>query len=352
MLAKHYYQAASAWVVFFAPANDPDISYYNEFMSYLGEKQRAAVVKLDERNTLFLVPPSEFSEKVLKVPGKLSISGVVLRLDPPGSSYGSLPPNENRETSFNSFQSDLVYQNPASPSGPYLPPPPPFPGNLSSVSDMRSVDAQGHDYVRKPAHGANWSPHDYQNSNPSVSNPPTGSMGHPYYAVPRQMQEATHNSYTPGNSSGNGKWPVPENPSIPSSLPVAGLPPEQLAQLASSLLGQQGQLSGVSSSSEYKPSGGNMNQSGYQYRMPQNYGLPNDQMSSDLPPSQYNQARQLLQQAPNLVASQREAQLSQQQQQQLIADQDDPDADPQKRLEATLQLAAALLQQIQQGKGT
>ncbi|XP_057796087.1 flowering time control protein FPA [Salvia miltiorrhiza] len=377
MLAKHYYQAASAWVVFFAPANDPDISYYNEFMSYLGEKQRAAVVKLDERNTLFLVPPSEFSEKVLKVPGKLSISGVVLRLDPPGSSYGSLPPNENRETSFNSFQNESVYQNPVSPSGPYLPPPPPLtgyekpgtvapiPGNSSSISDMRSIDAQGHDYVRKPAHGANWSPHDYQDLNPTVrdttpqvSNLPTGSMGHPYYAVPRQMQEATHSSYTPGNSglptSGNGKWPVPENPSISSSLPVAGLPPEQLAQLASSLLGQQGQLSGVSSSGEYKPSGGNINQPEYQYRMPQNYGLANDQMSSDFPASQYNQVRQLLQQAPNLVVSQREAQLNQQQQQQQlqIAEQDDPDADPQKRLEATLQLAAALLQQIQQGKGT
>ncbi|KAG6420743.1 hypothetical protein SASPL_117281 [Salvia splendens] len=136
MLAKHYYQAASASAAFFAPANDPDISYYNEFMSYLGEKQRAAVVKLDERNTLFLVPPSEFSEKVLKLPGKVCISGVVLRLDPPGSSHGFLPPNENRETPFNSFQNDSVYQNSVSPLGPYLPPPPPL------INDMRSVDAQ------------------------------------------------------------------------------------------------------------------------------------------------------------------------------------------------------------------
>lgn len=391
MLAKHYYQAASAWVVFFVPANDPDIPYYNEFMNYLGEKQRAAVVKLDERSTLFLVPPSEFSEKVLKVPGKLSISGVVLRLDPPGSSYGSIPQNENRETSFTSFQSDLAYQKPISPSGPYMPTPPfpnyekpgitaaPIPGNLSSgavpttfagtahsISNMQSVNAQGHDYARKPAPGANWSPHDLQNSNPMIrnvtsqtSNPSMGSMAHPYSAIPRPMQEATHSNYTPDISgiplSGNGRWAVPENPPIPSSTSVASLPPEQLAQLASSLLGQQGQLSGVSSTGEYKPSG-NVNQTGYSLKMSQNYGLPSDQVSSEFPPSQFGQVQQLQQQQqppPNFVASQGEAQaVAQANQQFQNAEQEDAEADPQKRLQATLQLAAALLQQIQQGKGT
>ncbi|CAH9100196.1 unnamed protein product, partial [Cuscuta europaea] len=55
MLSKHYYQAARSWVVFFAPANDPDIAFYNEFMNYLGDKQRAAVAKLDDSTTLFLV---------------------------------------------------------------------------------------------------------------------------------------------------------------------------------------------------------------------------------------------------------------------------------------------------------
>ncbi|EPS65672.1 hypothetical protein M569_09103, partial [Genlisea aurea] len=100
MLAKHYYQATSAWVVFFVPANDPDIVYYNEFMTYLGEKHRAAVAKLDDRTTLFLVPPSEFSEKVLKVPGKLSISGVVLRLDPSGTGGAGYGLSEAREMSF------------------------------------------------------------------------------------------------------------------------------------------------------------------------------------------------------------------------------------------------------------
>ncbi|KAG6420744.1 hypothetical protein SASPL_117282 [Salvia splendens] len=72
-------------------------------------------------------------------------------------------------------------------------------------------------------------------------------------------------------------------------------------------------------------------------------------MSTDFPPQQYDQVRQLLQQSPNLVASQREPQLNQQQQLRK-AGQDDADTDPQKRLEATLHLAAALIQQIQQGK--
>lgn len=76
MLANHYYQSSQAWVVFFVPGSDADIVFYNEFMHYLEEKQRAAVSKLDDTTTLFLVPPSDFSEKVLKVPGKLSISGL------------------------------------------------------------------------------------------------------------------------------------------------------------------------------------------------------------------------------------------------------------------------------------
>ncbi|CAM0950922.1 unnamed protein product [Alopecurus aequalis] len=79
MLSKHYYEAASSWVVFFVPENDADMAAYNDFMNYLGDKQRAAVCKLGERSTLFLVPPSDFSEQVLRVPGKVSISGVILK---------------------------------------------------------------------------------------------------------------------------------------------------------------------------------------------------------------------------------------------------------------------------------
>jgi hypothetical protein len=77
MFAKHYDQAAASWVVFFVPGNDADREAYNEFMNYLGDKKCAAVCKFGERSTLFLVPPSDFSEQILRVPGKVSISGVI-----------------------------------------------------------------------------------------------------------------------------------------------------------------------------------------------------------------------------------------------------------------------------------
>lgn len=380
MLSKHYYQAASAWVVFFVPANDRDISYYNEFMNYLGERQRAAVAKLDEMTTLFLVPPSDFSNNVLKVPGKLSISGVVLRLDAPGSSFG------NREALHAPFQGELGYQNPISPSGHYLPLPPfanderaaDFPATGNSHS-MQPGLAQGNDYARRPSSGPNWSSHDTQSSNPVAktnapppSKPPAhiSSMDQPYTSMPRNMQEPSHSNYTPDNVPlGGSKFVPPENPPNPSSTHFANLPPEQVAQLASSVLGQQGQLqlAGMPSNGEYAPPGFG-NESGYSYNMPPNYELPNDQVTSewclpneqvcsDFPPPQFGQSQQQQQPQqqlplppppPQNLATPRPDALAAPQ----MNNQDDTESDPQKRLQATLQLAAALLQQIQQGKGT
>ncbi|XP_073391415.1 uncharacterized protein [Physcomitrium patens] len=84
MLAKHVYQAGGFGVVFFVPEGDPDVPPYQDFMHYLGEKHRAGVAKLADGTTLFLVPPSEFSEKVLKVPGDNCLFGVVLKFQQPG----------------------------------------------------------------------------------------------------------------------------------------------------------------------------------------------------------------------------------------------------------------------------
>lgn len=86
MLAKHVYQAGGFGVVFFVPEGDPDVPPYQDFMHYLGEKHRAGVAKLADGTTLFLVPPSEFSEKVLKVPGDNCLFGVVLKFQQPGPS--------------------------------------------------------------------------------------------------------------------------------------------------------------------------------------------------------------------------------------------------------------------------
>ncbi|KAI5661707.1 hypothetical protein M9H77_21030 [Catharanthus roseus] len=87
MLAKHYYQSTSIWAVYFVPASDLDMVFYNEFMTYLEEKQHAA--------------------KVLKVPGRLSISGVVLRSEQPGSTYGgSFHQQEKKDPEFATLHRD------------------------------------------------------------------------------------------------------------------------------------------------------------------------------------------------------------------------------------------------------
>ncbi|XP_039033491.1 flowering time control protein FPA-like isoform X2 [Hibiscus syriacus] len=82
MLAKHYREAIGFDVVFFLPDSEDDFASYTEFLRYLGSKNRAGVAKFDDGTTLFLVPPSEFLTKVLKVLGPARLYGVVLKLTP------------------------------------------------------------------------------------------------------------------------------------------------------------------------------------------------------------------------------------------------------------------------------
>ncbi|KAJ8527774.1 hypothetical protein K7X08_015225 [Anisodus acutangulus] len=375
MLAKHYYQAAGSWVVFFVPATDADMAFYNEFMNYLGEKQRAAVAKLDERITMFLVPPSDFSEKVLKVPGKLSISGVVLRLDP----LSSQP--EKNETSFTGFQGMASFSKPISPSAPnpaltsYTatqrpgisnmsfpgidagPPASSFSGSLQPSGNFsESFSGDRHNYMvnqQYPAMGQNWSSHDRQNLNPSVKNiisqsqsssgrndPTIGQGYNP--AMPGTGQE----SFYRGEVSNSNNRPPPE-----AKTPTAPFQSEQLAMLASSLLGQQRQ-SGVASTGQdsQQPGAGHLPDNSYRpkHNLPFSNNQPVDHSSS-----QFGQIQQLLpqQQHQQPMASlpgppprelQQGTHLNQ------LQNAADEETDPQKRLQATLQLAAALLHQIQQ----
>ncbi|KFK35180.1 hypothetical protein AALP_AA5G250300 [Arabis alpina] len=83
MLAKHYTEAIGFEIVFFLPDSEDDFASYTEFLRYLGSKNRAGVAKLDDGNTLFLVPPSDFLTDVLKVSGPERLYGVVLKLPPP-----------------------------------------------------------------------------------------------------------------------------------------------------------------------------------------------------------------------------------------------------------------------------
>lgn len=303
MLAKHYYQAASSWVVFFVPESDADMGFYNEFMNYLGEKQRAAVAKLDDKTTLFLVPPSDFSEKILKVPGNVSISGVILRLEQPSSNIEALPPPPERPDPY-LVSHEVSRTSFASPSGPYLPPPPGPPGPPPT------------NLVKSRA-------------NMSLPGIPSGSL--PFYAENIAPSRATTTQETGLNNYRS------QNPSMPqySHQETGGvtIQPDQLAQLAS-ILGTTRQSSNT------------MVPDNNAYRMPQTLPSPSSQMGSDhhqVP--HYHQAQQFQQQqqVPNM-APQPHSSSGQ------GNAQEGGDADPQKRLQATLELAATLLKQIQQGK--
>ncbi|XP_022953558.1 flowering time control protein FPA-like isoform X2 [Cucurbita moschata] len=78
-LTKHYAEATGFDIVFFLPDSEDDFASYTEFLRYLGAKDRAGVAKFDDGTTMFLVPPSEFLRKVLKVSGPERLYGLVLK---------------------------------------------------------------------------------------------------------------------------------------------------------------------------------------------------------------------------------------------------------------------------------
>ncbi|KAM3375792.1 flowering time control protein FPA isoform X1 [Capsicum galapagoense] len=96
MLTKHYADAVGFQIVYFLPDSEKDFASYTEFLRYLGSKDRAGVAKFADGTTLFLVPPSEFLTKVLKVVGPKRLYGVVLKLAHHIPSDTSLPPDSNQ----------------------------------------------------------------------------------------------------------------------------------------------------------------------------------------------------------------------------------------------------------------
>lgn len=91
MLTKHYADAVGFNVVYFLPNSEKDFASYTEFLRYLGSKDRAGVAKFANGTTLFLVPPSDFLTKVLKVVGPKRLYGVVLKFAHHMPSGTSLP---------------------------------------------------------------------------------------------------------------------------------------------------------------------------------------------------------------------------------------------------------------------
>ncbi|KAG8060923.1 hypothetical protein GUJ93_ZPchr0002g25041 [Zizania palustris] len=450
MLAKHYYEAASSWVVFFVPENDADMAAYNEFMNYLGDKQRAAVCKLGERSTLFLVPPSDFSEQVLRVPGKVSISGVILKFEQ--ANPEEIPPNPQPEA-FEKVPASLVSHlnilNPpdirvppqgsnylGSSPGSYTPasahfvPPykfgnaPPYLG--SELAQQRAPPDSGREIAQdKQQQPPDVLPSRWSNN---INNPSPGSGNFNPSGLPHTSTDRTPGAYlsaTQGVLKGHTSEYAPAageasnisltsmqstsqqvvRPQQPPSLPVS-LSPEQLAQLAT-LLGQQNQPGKEPVDSLNKQSRFVQNPHGYatmmsdsasyvtvQNSLPpvlpsapqlqvhapliQGSGPPNPStmLTSNAPMPSHNplplppmhpsgnpahssvtlrsfvpplpEGPPPLQQHTSSSVQVQPALPSGQQNSQQLSVQEDHDVDPQKRLQATLQLAATLLHQIQQ----
>lgn len=466
MLSKHYYQAAGSWVVFFVPENDADMTAYNDFMNYLGDNQRAAVCKLGERSTLFLVPPSDFSEQVLRVPGNVSISGVILKFQQSNPDYSS-PNRKSLErihpSSKNYLNTDVDVRSSEDldalrrlipldtttfPQGPdyvlssgvcytpanaeFVPPykPDSAPPYVVSQLPQERPPADLHTGVAQDQHQQlpNMLPSGWSNNmtdpNPGSSNFSSLTQSAMSRVLNNRTEESysfafqgvpkgTASGYAPGEGSNDMHWPSiqpksqqvarDDQPTIPVSLP-----PDQLAQLAA-LLAQQNQPGKVGlSDSSINQSGfmKNPNPHGHAEMMPGNSGsipvqnsLPHvpasvQQLHVLVPPMQgslpanspnvlpanapilcntslpmppmhasVNPAHSSMplipfvpplpegpppfqQQTASAPTLQPLATSGQQPNQQLPA-QENIDGDPQKRLQATLQLAATLLKQIQ-----
>ena len=459
MLSRHYYQAAGSWVIFFVPENDADMAAYNDFMSYLGDKQRAAVCKLGERSTLFLVPPSDFSEQVLRVPGKVSISGVILKFQQSNPDYNSLnrrsleqihPPSASNLNTDVSSREDLnVLRRLNAPDIRTFPQGPDYvlssggsytPANADIISPYKPESAPYFvpqlPHERPPADHrvgiaedqhqqlpnrlpSGW-PNIMNDPNPgsgnfsslaqsAISHAPNNRTQEPYTFATQGVPKGSASGYTPGEASNSMSWPsmqpnsqqvtIPDQPTIPVSLP-----PDQLAQLAA-LLAQQNQPgnAGLPMDSSNNQSGfiQNSNPHGHATMMPVNSGpipiqnsLPPfppsmSQLPAHVPPIQgslpahpasvpilsnttlsippmhamVNLAHSSMpmrpfvpplpegpppfQQNTSSAPTVQPLAPSGQQPSQQQSTQEDVDGDPQKRLQATLQLAATLLKQIQ-----
>uniref|UniRef100_A0A1D1XCC8 Flowering time control protein FPA n=1 Tax=Anthurium amnicola TaxID=1678845 RepID=A0A1D1XCC8_9ARAE len=394
MLARHFYQASSSWVVFFVPESDADIVFYNEFMHYLGEKDRAAVAKLGEKTTLFLVPPSEFSEKVLKVPGKVSISGVILRFQQSSSNFGSIQnPTERIESDVSlvprsanetNIHDDELHQKPVSPDlrssskrlnyfsslAENFVPTAAFsalqrPSSSLSYSGRdlelgKVPDSRGegrYDVLQKANQSVppNWSPLHERAPNSGFGILSSTTMGYHSSNNPvveirslseRNVMQTKRSSLLESGTSSivtahDSKSPPPgAKPPLPSTAPGPTLQPEHLAQLAA-FLGQQkhlGQDPPLALSGDQR------------HLTPMQKPIMHDHSSSSnsLVP-QLSHMQQFHQHASSPPAAPDMGKLEQQSNQAAqSSSREDPEADPQKRLQATLQLAAALLQQIQQ----
>ncbi|KAF3630254.1 hypothetical protein FXO38_23818 [Capsicum annuum] len=97
MLAYHYTDAAVGFnILSISPHTEEDFASYTESLKYLSSNNRALVAEFADGTTLFLVPPSDFLKKVLKVDSLTRIYGVILKYAHHTPSGTSLPPETNQ----------------------------------------------------------------------------------------------------------------------------------------------------------------------------------------------------------------------------------------------------------------
>jgi hypothetical protein len=68
-LAQHFDQATDFRIACFIPDGDEERPSYYNFVTYLHDKSRSGVANLADGTAMFLVPPSDFATKVLKLRG-------------------------------------------------------------------------------------------------------------------------------------------------------------------------------------------------------------------------------------------------------------------------------------------
>eukprot|EP00898_Chlorokybus_atmophyticus_P002310 jgi/Chlat1/307/Chrsp1S03067 len=213
-LARHL-QADFA-VVYFLPESRDDIGAYQDFMQYLGEKNRAAVARWGDV-TLFVVPPSSFSRDVLKVPRTDCIFGVIVT--PQGApSVGPRPGSEGllaTPPQQLGMQPGQAAARPHMPPGAQVGPPPQF----------HPPEQQRPQYVGFPQSGMA----------PGQSAPPPALTSQQLLEILARAQQQA----PPGQQQ--AQQPLPPQPNMPplaqqryaqqqqqpTGMPPPGMPPHQ-----------------------------------------------------------------------------------------------------------------------------
>lgn len=366
VLGKHIVSAPGFGIIALVPVDDPDIPPYEDFVAYLGDKRRAGVAKCADGSTLFLVPPSDFSQDVLRIPQRDALFGVVLLSQPRQSS--DIKPPLPAPAPVSKLQLETAPQ-------PVAVAPPPLPLGLSpevlaSLSSfLPQVQSSGPHHVSQstaplsggfaPVHSAPRpvaaQNHQFSSSYaaPHLTPPYTSSVSQPQppgqvrnVSAPVSGPPSGHpqplRSQTAADNQGQGQ----------PFVPVPHLPPDQLSQLTALLAQSKAQeksqaVSAVSAGTTPAVSGwaSNLGQQQVAYGGAQSHTTVQPPQSSQ--PLSWEAPKSEVHPAVVSSSSYNTSSLPQNVNPPTTAHQQPQAESDSARFQATLQLAAALLQQMQ-----